>query len=52
VLFDTRQNIWRVSKKILGKEPFVDKMFVECKMVLSEHESGSVSTHADCDSYK
>jgi hypothetical protein len=27
VLFDTRQCLCRVSEKILGKEPFADKMF-------------------------
>jgi hypothetical protein len=29
VLFDTRQSFCRVSKKVLGKELFADKMFTE-----------------------
>jgi hypothetical protein len=29
VLFDTRQSLCRVSEKVLGKEPFADKMFAE-----------------------
>jgi hypothetical protein len=31
VFFDTRQSLCRVSeKKVLGKEPFADEIFVEC----------------------
>jgi hypothetical protein len=29
VLFDTRQRLCRVSEKVIGKEPFADKMFAE-----------------------
>jgi hypothetical protein len=33
VLFDTRSS---VRKKILGKEPFADKIFAECKIAFAE----------------
>jgi hypothetical protein len=32
VFLDTRQSLYRVPEKILDKEPFVDKMFVECSL--------------------
>jgi hypothetical protein len=42
VLFDTRQSLYRVSEKVLGKQNFTDKMFAEYslpseyKMVFAE----------------
>jgi hypothetical protein len=45
VFFDTRQSLWRVPKKVLGKELFADKffatvtfrkVFAECKKVFAE----------------
>jgi hypothetical protein len=48
VFFDTRQSLCRVSEKILSKEPFTDKMFVEYSLpsvtLDKKRESGSVGS--------